>query len=652
MLKINIEQLKCKLCKDIFISPVLCKNCFNPFCHDCVLSYKKREEKNNISVDCPICGNIPFKYQRSLEAERILSNLKNNFKRCNHCHKIFFDNYSFDIHIKSCKFFCRFCYREFDNEREFINHFLKNKEEISMAVQLMNVNNILINLKNSLLLSETIKKNKSGALKHPQYYTTNKNDVILEENEEQENDYRDYKNYQDIHTIKKNMKKSTNFRNKITLDENDNKNSNNNKVNNYVLGSQYLNSKKKITSKKKISNNNLNSSQKTHKKNINKKPSYIEENNDNEKEDSKFNEFIINKNSNQNIINRYNNNEEDYEEEDKKDSTKKTCYINKKSYNYIESNKKIINKIYPNNIININVDEENSGKRYIKKEKPFDIENENDSNEINKPISTLPRNNTNGIRPKKKKKSGPNPITIMKNSNSNSGLTVKKNMWGSSQSKKHITLNDNDVEIINLKKNCKSKISLGEKYVPNIKSKISLGGVMPNITSKSLRESVEFIQDEKKPNPYINLLGNSQNLSLPNPIEFEDGNICWDEEMNLFFCYRNNNITNKLCKKGNLMCLDCMKTNQKYYSLKKHYLINSAGRACKYNYGACHCYCNFNRKFTDSNDNVFFSKYKCQGKNTCLSCQEITKYIEFYVPKQLLQKLKERDLKESYVQIQ
>ena len=648
MLKININQLKCKLCKEIFNSPVLCKNCYNPFCYDCALSYKKREEKKHIIINCPICGNAPFKFQRSFEAEIILSNMKKNCKRCNHCHKIFFDNYSFDIHIKSCKFFCRFCYHEFDNECEFINHFLKNKEEISMAVQLMNVNNILINLKNSLLLSETIKKNKSGALKRPQYYTTNTEDVILEENEEQENDYRDYKNYQDIHTIKKNMKKSTSFRNKITLDENKNNNKINNKVNNYVLGSEYLNSKKKTISKKKIINNNLNSSQKMHKKNINKKQNHIEENEYNEKEDPKFNEFLLN--NNKIINNRYNKEEEDFEEEDQKEINNKKCYINKKSYNYIESNKKIINKIYPKNIININVDDENSSKKYIQKEKN-NIDNENDSNEIEKQIITLPRNKTNIVRSKKKKKNNINPITIMKNSNSNSGLTAKNNIWGSTQSKKHITLNDNDVEIINLKKNCKSKISLGEKYVQNVKLKSSLGS-MPNIMSKSLRESVEFIQDEKKPNPYINLLGSNEIFSLPNPNEFEDGNICWDEEMNLFYCYRNNNITNKLCKKGNLMCLDCLKTNQKYYGLKKHYLINSAGRACKYNYGACHCYCNFNRKFTDSNDNVFFSKYKCQGKNTCLSCQEITKYIEFYVPKQLLQKLKERDLKESYVQIQ
>ena len=80
--------------------------------------------------------------------------------------------------------------------------------------------------------------------------------------------------------------------------------------------------------------------------------------------------------------------------------------------------------------------------------------------------------------------------------NSNSGIKVKKSMWGSTQSKKKITLNDNDVEIINMKGNCKSKMSLGENYVSNPGLSVGVSStISKSLKASSLKESVEFIQD-------------------------------------------------------------------------------------------------------------------------------------------------------------
>jgi len=120
----------------------------------------------------------------------------------------------------------------------------------------------------------------------------------------------------------------------------------------------------------------------------------------------------------------------------------------------------------------------------------------------------------------------------------------------------------------------------------------------------------------------------------------------FSEKYNLYFCYKNNGLNcdccqNHICEPGNCLCKDCMKTNLSYHGLKKYYLINKAGRACKFSWGNFYCHCRTQNRSTNDNGNVFISNNWCHYNNPpCKACEETTKLMEKYLDPKLVSKLR------------
>ena len=87
-----------------------------------------------------------------------------------------------------------------------------------------------------------------------------------------------------------------------------------------------------------------------------------------------------------------------------------------------------------------------------------------------------------------------------------------------------------------------------------------------------------------------------------------------------------------------------MKINQSYHGLKRHYLINCAGRACTYSKGTVHCNCKFEKEMKHETGRLFSYEYICTDKNNvCLACQNMNKLLNKYLDKKTIDALIKRD---------
>ena len=158
------------------------------------------------------------------------------------------------------------------------------------------------------------------------------------------------------------------------------------------------------------------------------------------------------------------------------------------------------------------------------------------------------------------------------------------------------------------------------------------------------------IKREKFVNNLINSKDKNQNNTQKNNnqliiINKNDFNPKYD----LYFCGKNNNIkcsccVNKKCSPNGEICASCMKKNQKLHGLKKHYLINKQGRACKYSHGNFHCNSSFEEIKEDKGGNFYKKENICKGEYTCDACKNMTKIMNYYLPTEIIKKLIERDL--------
>ena len=120
------------------------------------------------------------------------------------------------------------------------------------------------------------------------------------------------------------------------------------------------------------------------------------------------------------------------------------------------------------------------------------------------------------------------------------------------------------------------------------------------------------------------------------------------DKYNLYYCFRNNNLNcecceNHICQPGNCICKECMQTNLSFHGLKQYYLINKAGRACKYSYGYFYCHCRTEKRSKNENGNIFIAMEWCHYNSLpCLACQEVTKLMDKYIDHKLLIKLKNK----------
>lgn len=150
-----------------------------------------------------------------------------------------------------------------------------------------------------------------------------------------------------------------------------------------------------------------------------------------------------------------------------------------------------------------------------------------------------------------------------------------------------------------------------------------------------------LIKNENDMNPYKNNF--KVKSAYVNVDELKSNNIngsVLNKEYDIYYCNKRNAINNKLCSPGNELCSSCMKINQKYHKLKKHYLINSAGRVCTYGRNNVYCLCHFERYIED---NKFCPDLICFQKDICKPCYEMKKLINLYLTKNLMNKLKKRD---------
>jgi hypothetical protein len=151
-------------------------------------------------------------------------------------------------------------------------------------------------------------------------------------------------------------------------------------------------------------------------------------------------------------------------------------------------------------------------------------------------------------------------------------------------------------------------------------------------------EFLEVCQFEDKPNPAIISF---KDYIVPKKCRFL-------EKYNLYYCFRDNNLNcncckNHICQPGNCICKECMQTNLSYHGLKKYYLINKAGRACKYSNFSFHCHCRYERRTRNDNDVNFISMEWCHYPNfPCLACQEITILMDKYLDEEIIRKLKSK----------
>ena len=92
MYKVFKDSIICPICLKILINPLMCMKCQKVYCKKCIEQWERRDNK------CPNRCQSP-NYQKSLEKNRILSNLK--FKCINCEDEIEYNNV--ETHHNSCK---------------------------------------------------------------------------------------------------------------------------------------------------------------------------------------------------------------------------------------------------------------------------------------------------------------------------------------------------------------------------------------------------------------------------------------------------------------------------------------------------------------------------------------------------------------------
>ena len=166
--------------------------------------------------------------------------------------------------------------------------------------------------------------------------------------------------------------------------------------------------------------------------------------------------------------------------------------------------------------------------------------------------------------------------------------------------------------------------------------------IIRKINEQKNEEDTGKIKREKFVNNLVETNNNNNSMQI---IDKNDYNPKYD----LYFCGKNNNIncsccSNKKCSPNGELCKNCMKKNLKFHGLKKHYLINKKGKACRYSHGNFHCNSSFEEIKEDQGGNFYKKQNICKGNFTCEACKNITELMNHYLPTEVIKKLIERDL--------
>ena len=197
---------------------------------------------------------------------------------------------------------------------------------------------------------------------------------------------------------------------------------------------------------------------------------------------------------------------------------------------------------------------------------------------------------------------------------------------------------------------CTFLLNSNLKNIPsNFFNKINKEEKLDNKNNKNEELETDTGDNELKIEKYINYF--EDDYKIPNYEVLEKSKVqnLLNKEYDLVFCKNNNQINNKICSPGNELCFNCMKINQAYHGLKKHYLINCAGRVCTYGKGTFHCRCQFEKDMIHESGRPYSYNYICKDKNNVYSaCQNMNKLIKKYLDNKTIDALYKRDKKSGF----
>ena len=163
----------------------------------------------------------------------------------------------------------------------------------------------------------------------------------------------------------------------------------------------------------------------------------------------------------------------------------------------------------------------------------------------------------------------------------------------------------------------------------------------------------KIYEDSKEIHPYLNLVHNNKNQQsdlvnvndeysqIRNSID-KPSDVTLNQFMDLYYCGCQTNFQCEynICAPGSFLCPRCMRLNQKYHGLKRHYLINSAGRVSRCIRGKFQCNCEY-LKIIKSQGNTFMNKNNCNSDFLCDACYELNNndILKQYIPEEFLYKV-------------
>jgi len=136
-LYININNLICQFCCEIFKNPYNCKNCEKTICEECLQKLRKSRIENGNVLYCPYCKEKEDYYKN----EEILKLLSKKIFFCIKCQQKFSNKDVFEEHNKKCILKCKECNKQFNHYLTFLKH-IKN-EHLSDVIKKMSKNKAL-----------------------------------------------------------------------------------------------------------------------------------------------------------------------------------------------------------------------------------------------------------------------------------------------------------------------------------------------------------------------------------------------------------------------------------------------------------------------------------------------------------------------------
>ena len=163
------------------------------------------------------------------------------------------------------------------------------------------------------------------------------------------------------------------------------------------------------------------------------------------------------------------------------------------------------------------------------------------------------------------------------------------------------------------------------------------------IDDNNISKPIIIIQKENELEKFCNFFPKIKTISDKEILNQIDTDKNLYNKFDLIFCRKQFLSNGGLkCEPEKEICPTCMIKNQKYHCLKKHYLINSAGRVCTIKNKMVYCLFHFNR-IIEINNISYHVEMICGHGNQCQPCERMTKLIDHYIDNELMKGLIARD---------